>query len=213
MQAYLLYLAGIILLTLPSGFLARKYLKVATLPELADRAHYRRGLLHPLNAIDLVRAYAGMQLLLAGFVTYEPAADGHLVTRVVIAIGALLGLVLQHAFYRTEEDELPVPLAFALGLTLAILPFKVALLALPLGIATAIAVRNLGIGLTLATVATAVLGHLLGVGLATLGTACFLLFLPVLISGIFHRRLVLTIRRGPATRPGTLREVTVLSGR
>jgi hypothetical protein len=207
MEAYLLYLAGIILLTLPSGILARKYLKVATVAELTDRAQYRRGLLHPLNAIDLARAYAGMHLLLAGFIAYEPLSGEHLVTKVVLAAGALLGLVLQHAFHYTADDELPVPLAFAFGLTLAVLPAKVALLVLPLGIATAIAVRNLGVGLAFATVATAILGHLLGLGLPTIGTACLLLFLPVLASGIFHRRLVLTIRRGPILRAAAYRDV------
>ena len=213
MKAYLFYLAGVLLLTVPTGFFARKHCKVATLAELADHARLRLGWLHLLNFIDLGRAYLGMTLLTAGFVTYEPAASDHLITKIVLGIGALLGLALQHAFHRLDSDELTAPVAFAFGLALAILPAKIVLLALPLGIATAIAVRNLGAGLALAAFATALLGHLFRVSLPTLGTACLLLFLPALLAGLLQRRLVLTVRRGPAVREAGFREINLPASR
>ena len=210
---YLLYFTGVLLLTLPTGFFARNRLKVTTLPDLADRSRHRFGWLHLLNAIDLLRAYGGVLLLSTGFALYEPTAPAQLLPKIVLFVAAMLGLLLQHAFHRTESDELPVPIAFALGLVAALLPLKVAILVLPLGIASTIAMRSLGLGLALTSVATAVLGKLLGVSIATVGTACAILFLPIVLSGMLHRRLVITIRRGPEIRYGKLRDVPVEAAR
>ncbi len=210
---YLLYITGVLLLTLPTGFFARNRFKVTTLAELADRSRHRYGWLHILNAIDLLRAFGGLTLLATAFAIYEPTAPGQLLTRVVLFIAAILGLLLQHAFHQTDSDELPVPVAFALGLVAALLPFKVAILVLPLGIASAVAMRSLGLGLALSSVATAILGKLLGVSIATVGTASLVLFVPIILSALLHRRLVITVRRGPEIRYGKLRDIPVQAAR
>ncbi len=213
MNSYLLYLTGVVLLAIPSGALGRKRLGSASLHEIVERPRHRLGWLHLLNAIDLVRAYAGMTLLFAAFAALHPYAPGHLITRVMLALTALLGLLLQHGFHHTENDELPAPVAYILGLVFAILPPQIALLALPLGIVAALAFQNLGMGLALAAIATGVLGHLFGVSLTSTGTASLLLFCPVLLSGLLHRRLVLTVRRGPAVRQERFREIPLVESR
>ncbi len=204
-QSYLLYIAGVLLLTLPANLFARNRLNVASLAELAERPRHRFGWLHPLNAIDLARAYGGMKLLLAAFVAIAPSAPSQLVARLVLAVTALLGLLMQHGFHHGDSDDLPAPVAYAIGLVFAILPPQVALLALPLGILTALALRNLGVGLILAAACTAILGKLFDLSLMSIGTASLLLFLPALLAGMFHRRLVLTIRRGREVRYAELR--------
>lgn len=211
MHPYLLYIAGVLLLTLPTGLFTRKRFKVASLAELVERPRHRFGWLHPLNAIDLARAYGGMKLLLIAFTAVDASAPNQLVTRLVLAITALLGLLMQHCFHQTEDDELPAPVAYTIGLVFSILPPQIALLALPLGVVTALALQNIGVGLVLAAASTAVLGKLFGLSLTAVGTASLLFFLPTLISGIFHRRLVLTIRRGREIRLAPLREFPVSS--
>jgi hypothetical protein len=210
MYPYLLHIAGVLLLTLPAGLFVRNRFRVASLFDLTEHPRLRFGWLHPLNAIDLIRAYAGMKLLLAAFIAIDPSAPGHLITRIVLAVTALLGLLMQHGFHQTDSDELPVPIAYSIGLVFAILPLKIALLALPIGIMAALALRNLGIGLVLTAACTALLGKLFGLSITTIGTVCLLLFLPTLLSGLFHRRLVLTIRRGPEIRYGRLRDTPVV---
>ena len=204
-QPYLLYIAGVLLLTLPSGLFARNRLNVASLDELADRPRHRFGWLHSLNAVDLIRAYVGMKLLLAAFVAVDPSAPGQLTARLVLAITALLGLLMQHGFHHGDSDDLPAPVAYAVGLVFAILPPQVALLALPLGVMAALALRNLGVGLIFAAACTAILGKLFGLSLTSIGTASLLLFLPALLAGLFQRRLVLTIRRKNEIRYAELR--------
>lgn len=212
-QSYLFYIAGVLLLTLPTNLFARNRLSVASLAELAERPRHRFGWLHPLNAIDLIRAYAGMKLLLAAFVAIAPSAPNQLVARLVLAVTALLGLLMQHGFHHGDSDDLPAPVAYAIGLVFAILPPQVALLALPIGILSALALRNLGVGLVLAAACTAILGKLFGLSMTSIGTASLLLFLPALLAGMFHRRLVLTIRRGHNIRYAELRDVPVSSPR
>jgi hypothetical protein len=210
---YLLYITGVLLLTLPTGFFARNRLKVTTLSDLADRSRHRYGWLHILNAIDLLRAFGGLTLITTGFALYEPTAPLQLLTRIMVCIAAVLGLLLQHAFHETDTDELQVPVAFAIGLVAALLPFKVSLLVLPLAIASAVAMRSLGLGLALGSVTTAVLGKLLGVSIAAVGTASLVFFLPIILSGLLHRRLVITIRRGPEIRYGKLRDTPIPAAR
>lgn len=212
-NSYLLYIAGVLLLTLPTGLFTRERFKIATLPELFDRPRHRFGWLHPLNALDLIRAYGGMTLLLAAFTAIAPTAPGQLVVGIVLAVAALVGLLMQHAFHKSEEDELPAPIAYTIGLTFGILPLHIALLALPLGVVAALALRNLTVGFMLTAVATALLGNLFGQSLIAVGTASLLLLLPVLIANILQRRLGLTILRGRAVRYATLRDVPAISPR
>lgn len=207
-SSYLLYIAGIAILAFPTGLWTRKHLSIATIEELADRPRHRFGWLHPHNAIDLVRAFGGMTLLLAAFTAVDPSAPSQLIAHAVLAIAALMGLMMQHAFYRNDE-QLPAPVAYAIGLTLAILPPQIALLALPLGIASALALRNLTAGLLLAAFATAALGKLFGQSLLAVGTASLLLFLPVLLSFFSHRSLGLTVRRREPVRYGEVRDVAL----
>ena len=210
---YLLYIAGVLLLTLPAGLFARDRLNVASIAELAERPRHRFGWLHPLNAIDLVRAYGGMKLLLAAFTAVDPSAPGQLITRLVLAVTALLGLLMQHGFHHGHDDDLPAPVAYAIGLVFAILPLQVALLALPLGILASLALKNLGVGLFLAAGSTLALGLLFRLSITSVGTASLLLFLPALIAGMFQRRLVLTIRRGGTIRYAQLRDFPVSPSR
>ena len=210
--SYLLYIAGVLLLTLPTGLFTRTRFRIATLPELFDRPRHRFGWLHPLNALDALRAYGGMTLLLAAFSAVAPSAPGQLVARVVLAIAALIGLLMQHGFHKTEDDDLPAPIAYAIGLTFGILPLHIALLALPFGVIAALALRNLSVGLMLAAVATALLGKLFGQSLIAVGTASLLLFLPVVIANILQRRLGLTILRVRTAHYETLRDIPVVRG-
>ncbi len=204
-KCYLFYILGVLLLTLPVGLFFRKQFKVATLPELFDRPLLRFGWMHPLNVLDLVRAYAGMTFLIAAFADISPAAPGMLISRVVLAIAALVGLVMQHVFNSNKDSEIPTPIAYVIGLTFALLPLNVALLALPLGIASAIAMQNLAFGLVLTAAATALIGKLLGQSLPVIGTVSLLLFLPVMISLLFHRQLGLSVRRLPVVYASPLR--------
>lgn len=206
-NSYLLYIAGVLLLTLPTGLFTRTRFRIATLPELFDRPRHRFGWLHPLNALDALRAYGGMTLLLASFSSIAPTAPGQLVARLVLAAAALVGLLMQHAFYKSDDDELPAPIAYAIGLTFGILPMHIALLALPFGVVAALALRNLSVGFILAAAATAALGKLFGQSLISVGTASLLLFLPVLIANLLQRRLGLTILRGRTVRYAPLRDI------
>jgi len=213
MNSYLLYIIGVLLLTFPSAILVRNRLNLASLHEIMDRPRYRLGWLHIMNATDLARAYAGMTLLLTAFATLHPYAPGHLITHAVIAITAVSGLLLQHIFHKSDRDELPAPLAYTLGLILAMLPPQVFLLALPLGVAAALAMQNIGFGLALATIGTAVLGTLFGVSLITTGTTSLLFFLPVAVSSLLHKQLVLSVRRGPLVRQESFRVMEIKESR
>lgn len=181
--SFLLYLAGVILLVLPVGPLARKRLKIATLEEISSLSYTGRrfGWLHPLNFIDLVRGYGGLSLLIAAFTLVEPSAPGQLVTRVVLGLAALLGLLMQQSFFGSD-DEIAAPVAYSIGLTLAILPPQVGLLAVPIGAVVAISMNNLSAGLVLSAAVIAVLGKLLGQSLTTVGTASVLMVTPVACS-------------------------------
>lgn len=151
-----------------------------------------------------------MKLLVVAFTLFEPAAAGMLPARLVLCAAALTGLLMQHLFHHSDHDALPAPIAYAIGLSAAILPPHILLLALPLGAASAVALRNLGLGLVLVAFATAALGKLLGQSLFLVGTVSLLFFAPALFAGMFHRRLVLTVRRR-AVSAAPLRDVRIAS--
>jgi hypothetical protein len=211
MPTYLLYLSGVLLLALPSGPLIRRYLKTLTLSEMADRPGARLGWVHPLNAFDLVRGYAGAMLILAAFASIHPAAPGQLPARMVLIIAATAGLLIQHSLHKTKEETMHAPFAYLTGLTLAILPLKIALFALPIGSLAAIGMRHIAWGFIMTAVAAGAFGLLFKQNYLTLATACFLLIVPVLLSRLVNRSLVIAVRPGAARVDtggyGRLREI------
>jgi len=194
MPTYLLYLSGVLLLTLPSGPLIRRYLKTLTLSDVADRPGARLGWVHPLNAFDLVRGYAGATLINAAFAAIHPTGPQQLPARLVLLIATTAGLLVQHGLHRTKDETMHAPLAYLAGLALAILPLKVALFALPIGILSGIGLRHLSWGFIMTAIAVGSFGFLFRQSLLTLATACFLLMLPIVLSRLVHRPLVVAVR-------------------
>lgn len=198
MPTYVLYLAGVLLLALPSGPLIRRYLKTLTLSEVADRPRARLGWLHPLNALDLARGFAGAELIVAAFVSIHPSAPGQLPARIVLVVAATAGLLIQHGLHRTKEETMHAPFAYLAGLTLAILPIGVTLFALPIGILSAIGMRHIAWGFVMTAVAAVPFGVMFKQSYLTLASACFLLVVPVLLSRLANRSLVISVRPGTA---------------
>jgi hypothetical protein len=198
---------------MPAGLLSRRQLRVISLPELTDRSRHRFGWIHWVNFMDLIRAWAGLQLVRHAFAIIDPAAAGSLLALAMTAIAALAGLGLQQVFHSADDDDLVAPVAYAIGLTLAFLPPLVALLALPIGLVAALGMRSLGSGFVLTAVATAAIGVLLRLPTLVVATASFLLFAPPLMAAIFHRRLVLTVRNRKEPRADPLREIPIQTSR
>lgn len=194
MEPYLLYAGGILLLTLPSGPLIRKYFKTLTLSKLSEVPGGRLGLIHPLKALDMARAFAGATLINAAFAAIHPTGPQQLPARLVLLIATTAGLLVQHGLHRTKDETMHAPLAYLAGLALAILPLKVALFALPIGILSGIGLRHLSWGFIMTAIAVGSFGFLFRQSLLTLATACFLLMLPIVLSRLVHRPLVVAVR-------------------
>ena len=206
---YLYYVIGVLVLVLPAGLLSRRHLRVITLPELTDRARHRFGWVHWLNLLDLLRAWAGLQLVRHAFTVIAPGSAGSMLTVATTAIAALAGLGLQQVFHSSDEDDLVAPVAYAVGLTMAFLPPLVALLALPIGLIAAVGMRSLASGFVLAAAATAGIGILFRLPTLVVATTSFLLFAPALLAAIFQRRLVLTVRIRKEIQSEPLREIPI----
>lgn len=209
MNHQLLYFLGLALLVLPSGMVVRGRFQLVTLPELAERSRHRLGWVHWLNLVDLARAWAGMLLVQESFARVAPGAAESVPAFVHLALVALAGLILQHFFHRAEEADLVAPVAYALGLTLALLPPQVALLGPPLALAATIGFRSLGAGFILAAAVIGGLGYLTRLPPPSVVAASGLLFAPALLAGLVQRRLVLAVRARPASRPAPLRDIPV----
>lgn len=207
---HLFYIIGVTLLVVPAGLLSRRRLKIASLPEIADRPRQRLGWLHWVNFIDLARAWGGLILVRHAFLMLDPGASSQTLPLLYLALSALAGLGLQQVFHSSDEDDLVAPVAYAVGLTFAFMPPQVALLALPLGLAAALGLRSLGTGFVLAATATAVLGLLLRLSPLVVATTSLVLFAPALLAGILQRRLVLTIRRGAQERAAPVRDIPIV---
>lgn len=154
----------------------------------------RLGWLHPLNAFDLARAYGGVSLIIAAFASIHPAGPQQMTARVVLFISAAAGLLIQHGLHRTGEDTMHAPVAYLAGLTLAILPIEVSLLALPIGVITAIGLRHVSWCFLMTAASAGFFGLLLKQNRPTLVICCLLLLLPVLLSRLVHRPMVIAVR-------------------
>jgi len=211
MVVHLYYFIGVALLIVPAGLLTRRRFQAVSLRELADKPVHRLGWLHALNLIDLARAWGGFTLLDRAVHTLEPVAQGVLFSpaQIALAAAALGGLGLQQLFHRGDEDDLVAPVAYALGLVLASIPLQVAFIVLPLGLTAALGLRSLGSGFSVAALAVVGLGVLMGLSPLVVATSGLVLFAPVVLAGIFQRRLVLIVRRVREPRAERLREIPV----
>lgn len=211
---YAFLFTGLLLLTLPAGFLTGRRHQRATLVEIADRERLRMGWVNWLNLLDLSRAWAGLFLIREAFLLIHPAAAGHKLVLLVLTAAALAGLILQQVFHHdADRDELVAPAAYAIGLTLAFLPPQVALLALPLGLASALALRSVGSGFLLSAAAVGAVGILFHQSMIKMAAAsCLLLFTP-LLAALLQRRLVLIVRGRSHARPAALRHIPVVAAR
>lgn len=211
-MSYLYYIIGVFLLVTPAGMITRGRFANVTLRELVERSRNRLGWLHWVNFFDLARGLGGLLLVKEAFRVIDPSAGGSLVTLATLAVAAFTGLGLQQFFYASDDDDMVAPVAYAIGLTFAFLPLKVAALAVPMGLVAAFGVHSLGMGFVLAAFATGALGYVFRVSPLVLATSCFLLCAPVVLAGVLQRRLVLSVRGGPLTRPAPLREVSLSRG-
>jgi len=193
-NSYLLYASGVLLLALPSGPVIRRYFKTLSLSELSQIPGGRIGWLHPLKAMDLARAYGGATLINAAFAAIHPSGPQQLPARLVLLIATTAGLLIQHGLHRTKDETMHAPIAYLAGLALAILPLKVALFALPVGILSGIGLRHISWGFIMTAIAAGGFGLLFKQNYLTLATACFLLTLPIVLSRLMHRSLVIAVR-------------------
>jgi hypothetical protein len=211
---YLIYLLGVVCLVLPSVFFTGRRLDVATIEQLAEREKQRFAWLHIYNGLDFVRAWAGMWLMLIAFRHFEAGGDSHLYVRALSLVVGLAGLAVQHGFFRKRDNELTTPVAYILGLATALLPVHILLPSLALGVSSAIAMRHLGAGLAITSIAVMALDRLFGHALITSASAAIFLFTPVLVSSMCYRRLALTIKRRLVKQAGpVLREVPMQRAR
>jgi hypothetical protein len=141
----------------------------------------------------MARAFAGAMLINAAFAAIHPTGPQQLPARLVLLIATTAGLLVQHGLHRTKDETMHAPLAYLAGLALAILPLKVALFALRIGILSGIGLRHLSWGFIMTVIAVGSFGFLFRQNLLTLATACFLLMLPILLSRLVHRSLVVAI--------------------
>ncbi len=208
MMSYLYYVLGAFLLVTPSGLLIPGRYSNVTLRELVGRTRNRMGWLHWVNLFDFARGLGGLLLVKEAFRVIDPGAGGNIVTLATVAAASFAGLGLQQFFYAADDDDMVAPVAYAVGLTFAFLPLKVAVLALPLGLVGAFGVHSVGLGFVLAAIAAGGLGYVFRVSPLLLATTCSLLCAPVALAGIMQRRLVVSVRSGPQTKAAPLREVS-----
>lgn len=192
---YLTYILGVVCLVLPSVFFTGRRLDVLTIEQLAEREKQRFSWLHIYNVLDFVRAWAGLWLMLAAFRHFEVGGDSHLYVRLLSLMVGLAGLAVQHGFFRQRDNEMATPVAYILGLAMALLPLEILLPSFALGVSSAIAMRHLGAGLALMSIAVMVLDRLFGHSLLTSASAAIILFTPVFVSCLCYRRLALTTKR------------------
>jgi len=206
---YALYIIGVLLLILPAGLLTSRWLKIATLHQIAKHPRQRLGWLHWVNLADLVRAWAGLTLVRHACVVVDSANSFNTVTFLMVAAAVLVGLGLQLVFHSAEEDDLVAPVAYAIGLVFAVLPPQLAFLVLPLGFVAALAFGSVATGFFIAAAVAAVIGYMFQLPPIAVATAGIVLFTPALSAGLCQRRLVLTIRRGPLVRSAPVRDFQV----
>lgn len=211
-MSYVYYILGVFLLVTPAGLIVQGRYSNVTLRDLVGRSRNRLGWLHWVNLFDFARGLGGLLLVKQAFRVIDPGAGGNVVTLATVAAAAVAGLVLQQLFYAADDDDMVAPVAYAVGLIFAFLPVKVAALALPLGMVAALGVHSVGLGFVLAAVAAAAFGYVLRVSPLSLATACALLCAPVVLAGVLQRRLVISVRSGPLTKPAPLREVQLSQG-
>ncbi|TAG29062.1 MAG: hypothetical protein EAZ36_04780 [Verrucomicrobia bacterium] len=208
---YLLIFVGLILLALPTGLMNKERLKLLTLREIFEGRGPRKGydFLHRTNLVDLARGFSGITFIQLALMDMDAVDRADPWVQGGLCGVALLSLLVQHGFYSMPRGELPAPVAFSLGLVIALVPFSVALLALPVGIVAALAVQNLGLGLVLTSTTTAVIGGLFDVPPIALGAASAVLLFSPLLSGVLRRPLALAVIRagGRPGRPSRQREI------
>ena len=211
-MSYLYYILGVFLLVTPAGLITPGRLTNVTMRELVERTRNRLGWMHWANFFDFARGLGGLLLVKEAFRAIDPSAGGSVVTLVTVALASFAGLGLQQFFYPSDDDDMVAPVAYAVGLTFAFLPLKIAALALPLGMVGAFGVHSIGMGFVMSALAVGGLGYVFRVSPLLLATGCFLLCAPVALAGIMQRRLVLSVRSGPLTKAAPLREVSLSQG-
>lgn len=189
-----LFLPALILLLYPLERILPAKMKCRSFENLTDPAfrHRRRWWRwQPELWLDVVRITVAAWFLKFSVVA-ENSEGGKLVT---LILGAVLsvGLIMQ-MITRRKEDALLAPLGYVLGMTLAFLPVGPALAVFALAIVTLGAIQDFNAYFVGGSAAAAAMGYMFAGSITTTAMLTGIFFLPVLISMLTRRKLLLAVR-------------------
>lgn len=161
MSGSIAFAAALVLLCWPNAWLCGKRTRLLPIDTLLERPALIGTWLSSVAWWNLVRAWLGVWLLRHAETDFFGIAARHSVIVSYNGLVQALGLTLQIAFFRTRDDEVPVPVSYAFGILLAVLPPQISLPAIILGVTTAAAARSLVIGWVSAGLLVGALGFIL----------------------------------------------------
>jgi hypothetical protein len=198
MQNFLLFTAALFLLCWPTAWLCRGRVRLFPIGNLMENPSLVGSWLGSVVWWNLGRAWLGVWLL--RHVEAEvlgPASRAFLIIG-YNGIVQIAGLAMQMLFYRARDTEVPVPISYACGILLAVLPPTIALPAVAFGAVASVGARSLAVGWASTGLFVAVLGVLLAVSKIQL--AKFGLFFAFPLAWIVgsNRQFVLPVVRSSA---------------
>ncbi len=196
MHSVFFLLAGVLLLCWPTAWICRNRVRFLPIENLIERPALVSSWLSHVVWWNLIRAWFGVWLLRAAEVDLLGNAARHQLIIGYNGVVQLVGLVLQMFFYRTRDNEVPLPVSYGFGVLLAILPPSIALPAVVLGVATSIACRSFSIGWAASGLLVGVLGFLLALSKYQLLKAGLLFAAPLLAVIGTNRQFVVPVWQG-----------------
>jgi len=189
-----LFLPALVLLLYPLERILPAKMKCRSYENLTDPAfrHRRRWWRwQPELWLDAVRIAAAAWFVKFSILPHEPGSK----KIVALTLGLLLalGLCLQ-MFTRRKDDALLAPLGYVLGITLAFLPVPAALAVFAAAAVAMVAMQDFMAFFGAGALAAGVLGGFLGGGVQLAVILAAVFFLPVLISLMSRRKLMLAVR-------------------
>jgi hypothetical protein len=192
-------LAGLIFLCVPCAWLCGKGVRLISLENLMEKPRLIGTWLGSVVWWNLGRAWLGVMLLRYAEAEFLGDASRHSLIISYNGVVHLAGLALQMVFYRRRDTEIPVPVSYAMGILLAVMPPSVSIPAIALGVATAAAARSFAIGWTVAGLVVAGLGVFLAVSKYQLAKAGLYFSLPLLAVLGSNRHFVLPMIPRPSS--------------
>ncbi|EIP98738.1 hypothetical protein OpiT1DRAFT_03205 [Opitutaceae bacterium TAV1] len=198
-----MYLAGVLLLAVPVAFIVRGKYRLAAFSHVLDNEKLRLRVFNPVAFADLARGWLGTVLIIESF--QLTGGGGSKLPFLMTGLVTTVGLLLQHFFTREDDDVMPAPVAYTIGVTLALLPTFNAGVSVIVALATAIAMRNIYAFHITGAASILGLGLLMKISRLDVALAAMLFAAPVALAGMLQRQLGVRVAMRVMTEAGNLR--------